>query len=181
MTNPKHSSIIKRTVFTTTIINGAVAPTFNALQFKLNDLPSYTEFTNLFEEYRITHIKVMFIPKWMTNNVMQNVNIYNPFFVYSIDKDDANVPASFNELWQRANAVTRDSLTKFSVSFKPHSASYQYTGAASGYSPSTGFINCDYPAVLYYGLKFGIEQSSAAQYIGYNIITTYTVQFRGVR
>ena len=59
---------IKRTYQATTV--GTDTGTFKAIgayDFKLSYLPAYTDFTNLFDQYRIVKVKIEFIPN-LTGN-----------------------------------------------------------------------------------------------------------------
>lgn len=172
---------LKRSRFIQVISATTLGPTYYALQFALSDFTTVNEFTQLFEQYRITKIRLQFMPKFLTENSMVNINANVPFIIVAPDPDDANVPVSANEIWQKAGCRTIQGNKPFTVNIYPKAATYLYTGAASGYGPSNNWINCDYPGVLYYGLKIVMEQTGVNGFYQYNIIGTYSLEFKGVR
>lgn len=171
---------IIRTVSLGTIASAALTNTYGAIQLSLDQLPSYTEFTNLFEEYKIDKIVLKFYPAQMTEND-NGTAASTPIFMYAIDKSDATAPASLNEMYQYAGLKIVNVLKPFTFKFYPCWSQYAYTGGASGYGTARGFLSCDYPAVKHYGVKYVMGLSGVASSSGYNVFAVFHMAFRGIR
>jgi len=80
-----------RTTNSLTIASHATLPQEYILTFTLDSLPNYTEFTNLFDAYRIVGVSVQFIPIVSGEpNAITSSAVIAPYVVTAIDHDDAN-------------------------------------------------------------------------------------------
>lgn len=151
-----------------TIIINNINPTFAGLNFSLNDLPNYTEFTALYDMYKINCVKLSFIPQMDINNSLTSVN--NPMasarFFSAIDYNDATAPTAIDDLRQYQTCKMTPILrTHKRVIFKPKildTSSYSISPWISTASPSTN----------YYGLKIGVEPMSSTS----STTMTYTIE-----
>lgn len=176
---------ITRNRFVTTIDapTGAL-PLLGSFQFAINDLPSYTEFTNLWDEFKICRITLHFVPRYMTNSIGSVAAYRVPMFAYIVDKNDANVPTSLDELLQYPACKVTNGLKTLRISFVPRVSTYLYTGGASGYASKVSYVDCNYPATLHYGFKYYFENTAtggANVICSYNIWASYKIRLRGVR
>jgi len=78
--------------YTTDTLNGAVG---GALAFKLSDVPSVSEFTNLYDYYKITGVAVTI--SWRATNLSAIETVNHalsgvPWMIYWTDRDDATIP-----------------------------------------------------------------------------------------
>lgn len=146
--------------------------TFGDLYFQLDDLPNYSEFTTLYDFYKILAVKVYFIP-------ISNVNIVsgtNPDLLTSttygnrmftvIDYNDRTVPTSLGELRQYNNCkVTPNEYhTRF---FHPRPVIAMDEDAISGGVYGIGqtkdvWVSTESNQCEWYGLKYGIEHLTMA-------------------
>lgn len=173
-------SLITRGLFYTGITSPAAVPAYYGYEFKLSDLPDYTEFTNLFDEYRILRIKLYFIPSIHTQN--NNNSYLVPWFLTAVDKDDASAPASYSAMLQYPGCKISTMQRKHYVSFSPRVATAVYGGpATTSYGSKSMYLDCGSPGVPHYGLKIGVGNSLTAGIYGYHIFAKYVVSFRGVR
>lgn len=138
---------------------------FGTLVFQLSDLPNYTDFTNLFEVYMITGVKVTFI--WDKNSAHNDTGVINPgdnSFIpnlyVSYDPDSITSPATINDLLERGDCKYKrmDKPLSFFVKPKVNISTYE-TAVTSGYINGNGWIDTANPGIDYYGLKFGIDGS----------------------
>lgn len=75
--------------------------------FSLDQLPNYSDFTNLYDFYKIKGIKISFIPTANvtlgTNTATNGLTLYNNRIFTVIDYNDAGVPTSIDELREYKN------------------------------------------------------------------------------
>lgn len=151
-----------------------------AYRFRLGDLPSYTEFTTLFDSYRLTGVKMVFTPRinstYATNN-LNNVGI----LYYARDLDDStNTDLSALMQYQDTKFVT--GYNAFSVYIRPKVTMEVYnTSVTSAYSMGSPWIDNNYPFVPYYGLKVYWDNTPLTEGVAYDVNATYYVKFKGVR
>lgn len=174
------SHVFVRAAFFSTITSAAAVPVFGGYQFALTDLPNSSEFTNLFDEYMIAKVSVMFMPNKLTLNT--NTAITTPYFLTVIDKDDAATPSSVNDLVQYPNCRFTSGNKRLVLTFKPrHTFNLYNGGVTDGYATRQGFIDCSNAGVPHYGVKFALEQSATASAYQYAVWVRYTIICRGVR
>lgn len=82
---------------------------YGVSEFKLNSLPNHTEFTNLFDQYRIIKVVVQCLPR--VTQVFQNasaapVNV----FTCAVDQTDVTTPISESDVLQYDNHKTLQAL-----------------------------------------------------------------------
>lgn len=63
-------------------INGTLSSQFN--------LPNYTDFTNLFDEFCIRKVDVMVLPNWSNAGMSQTIPGWLPWFIHAADYDDTS-------------------------------------------------------------------------------------------
>lgn len=155
-------SVLKATNISTNTTSGALLVAYN---FQLADLPNSAEFTALYDQYKITGIKLDFI--WRSTNISQ-VETQNtqqqgaPYMYYVIDQDD-NTAGTVNELREYSKAkrfIFDTGRRTCSVYFKPCVLSEMYlTALTTGYSPGWNrWIDCAAPTMPYYGFKAAVQQ-----------------------
>lgn len=117
-------------------------------------MPSHTEFTNLFDKYKLLSFTVEFIPKYDSNNIGGQYNL--PVIYYKYDSDDSTAPATISELMECAK-VRRWVLNRpLKLHCKyPCVAASLYNGLTTAYGVKRSpWIDLAYPAVPHYGIKF---------------------------
>lgn len=97
--------------------------TFQGLVFSLQNLPQYTDFTTLFDQYRINKIKMTLYPRQNVTNgtfpspttdAVQSCQVFSV-----IDMDDGTAPVGLDTLLQYQNLKTTRGLRQHSRTFKP--------------------------------------------------------------
>lgn len=133
-----------------TILSSTTTPVGFASAPSLSTFPNSTDFTNLFEQYRIVQHTFTFIPLLMSTSVQ------NPIYTW-IDQDDDTVPTGNLEAYQNMtmryspNGVTVERTLTPQISQDGGAQG----GVGSGYvAPSTN-LWCDEasPNIKYYGIK----------------------------
>lgn len=169
--------------------NSGLVDQFGSYQFKLSDCPNVSEFTALFDMYRITGVKITFYPTTQSVSISGGgtaVNIVTPRFITAIDEDDSTAPSTQEELLQYQTCRITTVNKKHTIYFKPKVASEIYASAVStAYgSPKTMWLNLSNTNVPHFGLKWCMESAGSTAPAGafsYKVNVKYYLQFRSVR
>lgn len=142
--------------------------------FRLSDLPDYTEYTNMFEQYRVNKVTLKITP--MATEVSAGGAVSSTatqsavIFHYCLDYDDAARPtasaAGVDALRQRSGYRMRNVYAgngkPIIISFSPKLLEEAYqSGVGTAYQPKkSSWIDEGYPNVLHYGVKCITESVS---------------------
>jgi len=153
-----------------TLATVAITPTLVGVNFSLNDIPGYLEFTNLFDYYKITGIRAKFIPYQTQSNSTSTINNASnvPIF-FCVDTSDNTPPLTVDELTEFQDCKISNLYSGFDIYFKPKFA--DATAAARD-----GWVACSNPSLNYYGLKYAIPATANA--MTYYLIYTFYVSFK---
>lgn len=126
-----------------------------AMQFQLDQTQNYTDFTQLFDRYKLSGVKVKFVP--LTTQAFPGASV--PMIAYAIDLDDATLPTSYDTVNTKYNVHKKRLDKACSIYIKPRLAQQIYSGLTSGYAigPKNTYIDCNDPGVPHYGLKFWLR------------------------
>lgn len=167
------------------ITNSPSADTFNNLSFQLSDLPNYTEFTNLFDAYKITGVSIKFVPAYTdTVSTTQLTAGDVGAFVWVVDYDDSTNFTSIDEAYQKQGAKVRYSARRpWTIFIRPR-ALMTGPGSAEFQTPagkSAPWLNCNATTagVVYRGIKWAWRQASYANHI--DVFCTYYLKFKNVK
>lgn len=137
------------------------------MRFQLDDVISHSDFTNLYDRYKITGAKVTFIPlaNMGYNSSSSSGNSGSatiPTISYSIDYDDSVMPNSSLDILDKMDARVRRLDKPFSVYVKNPKVSLavDISGGATtalGALSSAGYFNCANDSINFRGLKFWIR------------------------
>jgi hypothetical protein len=160
-----------------TITGSVTAEVDGAIAFSLGSLPDYTEFTALFDTYRILHVKIAFYPLFIDTSA----TVPYPPIITAIDYDDNNTLA-YSVLQEYDTALVSNSGTYFDRVLTPRIALAAYSGTFTSYSqPKAGtWVDCASPNVTHYGLKYALPITGAANAV-WQVELTYDLQFRDTR
>jgi len=147
-----------------TVNQQALLLTAGALKFGLSDLPDYTEFTSLFDDYRICAVEVSFVPKFNMLSVTTTSSVITPILVTVLDYDDNNTPSGISDLMEYDSVV----VTNFDKSCKrivcPRWTTAAYSGTSTwSYASNRGWVDAAYPDVYHYGIKYAIKPGASGQ------------------
>lgn len=173
----------------TIVCNGVVTSSTGAYSFKLSDLPNYTEFTALFDRYRITGVRLQVMPRISQQTVGGNATAataYSPVIAHTIDYDDATTPADINAINQYDSVKYQYEYKPFKVWIRPRAAQAQYgSGVFTSYGNSNPkqWMDVASPDITYYGWKWATNGYSAQltgnQY--WDVMATYYLEFMNPR
>ncbi len=174
----------RKFVLTNKILSGStvVAGTgkLGAEQVSLSLYGDATNYTRIFDQYRITHVK------WTFTNVGSNSNTntpLTPFIYYAADFDDQSRPPTKGGVLNMDN-VKKDSLTpgkQVHVNVKPRLATSLYNnGLTTGYGlgPQAAWVDCASTQIPHYGMKYCVDNMLDTNYT-VDLETTIWVEFRG--
>jgi hypothetical protein len=149
-----------------------------AYPFALSQLPSYSEFANLFDKYRITTVDLTFSYWFQAEqpSVPGGTTLATvwPAAYFYMDDDDAAIPTVKSEVLERMSlqrasfAPTRQTI---SVTIKPRWTQNR-AGTSSNLAPVGSWIDMATPSVQHYGVKAWIDH--------YNTGSTAIISLSGV-
>lgn len=157
--------------------------TYYAMYFQLNQLPNYTEFTNLFDEYMIRKVRVTFVNTACSTitGADQVAGRNPPTLYYVIDYDDASAPPNVDAMLQYPGVRYVNSLfRRKSFVLRPKAQAVVYSAGTATGSRTNMWIDCSTPEVPHYGMKFALTAAPNGL-IYYTVFVRYQLVFRGVR
>lgn len=160
-------------------INGStVVDTFGGVYFRLVDVPSATDFTNLFDMYRIDKVQIRFMPRANSAEAGTNQGLIKLFT--AIDYDDITAPTSLAEILQYQTCKVTSSNRITTLTLKPKFASEVYQSAVStGYGARNGWLDCSNTAIQHYGVKWALQQLPAGSQ-SFDLHVKYFLSFKNV-
>jgi hypothetical protein len=143
-----------------------------AWPFALNQVPASTEFTTLFDKYRITSIDLTF-SYWRTGHPPGTTDDVWPAMYLFMDDDDSAIPTTKSEVLERMS-VQRVSFSPMrqtiSVKITPRWVQSR-AGTSTNIAPLNSWIDMSTPGVQHYGVKAWVDyynSSSGNVQIGAN-------------
>lgn len=157
------------------------------LEFRLNQLPNYTEFTTMFDAYRINKVVLSFKPNFIESNVNASFATtgYIPDIGVVIDYDSqATNPSNMNELRQYSNFREYKANRAFKVVVVPRTAGMIYKGPAStAYCQSRPrlWLDCENPDVPHYGVNYFTAPAGANNLWNLVVTAIFYIACKGTR
>jgi hypothetical protein len=159
------------------ITGSTTGETDGAVTVTLASFPDYTDFTNLFDTYRILQAVVEFNPLFLDTTATTN---YPPLATV-IDYDDGNSTA-YAQLEEYDSFMITQTGQYFQRVFTPRIALAAYSGTFTSYSqPKAGtWIDVASTGVVHYGLKYALPICGAANSV-WSVTVHAILQFRESR
>jgi hypothetical protein len=174
----KTYTFVRSVQLTPLTVTTAMDTTF-AYTFTLSAFPDASDFTNLFDQYRIGIVRVAFFPQGGASAVINSV------IGTAIDYDDSSSGLALGQLEEYSSFQLNSLQKTFWRTFQPRAAQAAYSGVFTSFArmPASTWIDCASPAVLYYGLKGQIPAStiSGGPFIAYNVSVSAILQFKNSR
>lgn len=171
----------KRTLYTpTSLISSSTADVPFSFRFRLVDLPpaAVTDFTGLYDQYKIRAVKVSIIPR--SNDYGSGITAARIFSV--LDYDDSIIPGSLNEILQYQNVKMTTYGKVHSRYFKP---SVNFQGGILGTTNNMAlpkknvWIDIASTDVPHFGMKGVITPTSGA--LAFDLKVEYYLAMKNVR
>lgn len=155
-----------------------VGERFLTVNFSLNDVPNYTEFTAMFQLYKINAVKLHILPPQTMSNSLLTINNAQPSArLFSCIDTTGNAYATINDM--RQNQTLR-----FTSVLRPHKR-YVYKpkildGSSYNVSP---WMSTSSPSTNYYCLDLGCEPigSTTTTSMTFSIEATLYLSFKGTK
>lgn len=154
-------------------------------KFRLADLPGYNDFLSLYEQYKITGVKLRFIPRIGSESTApaSSATIMSPL-AYCIDRganDQVGGPVTFSSLMEHQDVKVISSLRPFSI-WIGQVASHTSADAQTQVAYQRSWLDTEVSnsfIVDHHGLKFAFaETSSAERQVSFSVFATYYVKCR---
>ena len=147
------------------ILNSNIANGYGFV-FTLNMLPNYTDFTGLYDRYRILKVEITLMPTFNSSDptttadgnypIVGSGNFYIPWVMVAEDWDQASPPTSESQMltYDNMRLLTMDKTKKFTVYPRPllvtTSGLYADAGGSNG-EPT--WCSTQFAGVNHYGLR----------------------------
>lgn len=162
-------------------------------QYTLASLPSVSEFTSLFDEYKINAIKVTFRPRYDTISP-QDLVIASPqpqaYAHYIVDPGSTVIPAgtytstTLNTFLENSGVKTVTLNKPFSIYWKPKVSAQLLGGGTGSEVIKGGWVKTSDTAVTYRGYHMFLQQNNFTTTGGavqLDIFVTYYMIFKNMR
>lgn len=171
-----------------TLVQGA-GESLGAIYFQLADVPGYTEFTALFDQYRITKVVMKMMPQtreWVNQQDPAAFRVTG-FLATILDFDDSVAPASIAAMQQYDNfkyqnvACGEDHVRV--VYPRTDSSALVAAGTYTGSTNAGGsWIDCGTPTTVQFGIKYGLSAYLISTMVQrYDIMFQYWLEFKHLR
>lgn len=158
--------------------NGVGNYQFGYFKFKLNDLPNSTDFTNLYERYKIIGVKLRFIPQ-KGDGAEVGTNAYMSPLAIAVNRGNISLTAddrTFANLLETQDARIYSTQKPFSV-YIPYPKFYAPGDGITQAQEKSGWLQKSASAVHHFGLQYAWQFSAAAAVSSsMTVIGTYYVK-----
>lgn len=172
----------KRTVILSGI-STATATTFGAKAFSLNELPDFSEFQNLYDQFRINKIVWKLVPN--ANNADAGATQRLPQIHSVLDYTDSTAPTSLDELVQynnyRMTMGSRIHSRKLTPVFLDNVYVTSVTQRAGNPNFKKWLSTSNSTDVVHHGIKYAIGSTATAGAITYTPYVTFYISCKSVK
>ena len=164
-----------------------------SLGFQLASLPGYTDFTQLFDEYKVVKLEYLFMPRYTSatygdGTTLTGTNIDQAGdIITAIDQDGAFSNGSMVSMLQYGNCKFHQGGKMFKVVYKPAAFTSLQTNPTLGTTANVGKLTNQWIALTggnsvdFYGLNFAINAigyNCPQAGVVYDVYTRATIDFR---
>jgi len=172
-----------RQILSDGVASSASAVTSYNKYFTLADIPGYTGFTPIFDQYRLSAIRVRIVPNNNAIGLVTNstTNIVSLYCVLDYDNVSSITTTAGAEYYD--NCIQLLSGETMERTFRPRAAVALYGGAFTSYgNVDDMWIDSANTAVQHYGLKIFVPQSTSGQTLlqSWQITYEYFFEFRSL-
>lgn len=153
------------------------------LAFTLGGLPNASEFTTLFDQYKIQGIKVRFMPRGNVSEINNATANAITSLATVIDYDDAATPTGVAQLAQYTNFKLTRSDRQLTRYFKPRinvGAINSVAGGVQNKMNTTAWLDCSVDTTEHYGMKVVIAEPPVSTTV-FDMLVTMYLAFKNVR
>lgn len=173
-----------RVAKTTLSYNNDGGDKFFSYTFRIDGLPNVSEFTSVFDQYKITAVKLHFVPRWTTSELYTTgVTLQMPNLVTAFDGSDAVIPTSVDNVLEYDSCRIHGPLNKMITRvIYPSAATPVFrSGASSAYGRYGGWVDCAYPDVQFFGFRAALLGVPTVNTFHVDVYATYYLEFRNTK
>lgn len=178
------SFCVRRITTATDVTQQANAVTNPTYQFKLQDLPSYAEFQNLFDQYRFKAVRMTFRPRFNLATITSIATAIFPRLRSVIDYDDNGALPTVSDALQfpSLKETNFDEDHTRIIAPKIFGTAYDGTMISLGPSLKAPWMDTAVPGIAHYGIKTLVEGGVIGQtnLQSWSVELEYFVEFRNV-
>lgn len=167
------------------VIRQALGDSFGTFSFNLGQLPEAAALTSLFQQYRFDLAEVWLRPMFRANSILdEGATVLIPQLYIAADPNDGSSWSTINDALNASNVFQTDDARGVAFRLIPLPQLEVFSGGVavpSGTSDAPIWCNCSDPGVRHYGVKYAITGSVGAGFQAWNVVSRYTVTFRGAR
>lgn len=147
--------------------------------FKLSDVPDYTEFTSLFDLYKIDKISVTVLPRvseWSGTDMTG--------YLFSVMDYDGGAVSSRATMFSYDNFQVTPFNKNRTFTFKPRTLQFAQGSALNSVSKPSQWLDCNSPGVEHFGLVLGCDSIGGAgsgQGQTWDLFIDYHMSFKTTR
>jgi len=178
--------------YTATATSVTDTPVAKAFSFQLTDLPNVTEYSSLFDQYKISGVQLRIVPKVaMTTQGSSTGTIQTVGYgqvVTAIDFDDAANPTAKDELLQYQNAKVTQASRLHTRFIKPRILDTVWVNSiSSGYqSVRPGWVDLANTNMPHYGIKLWVDApansgGTTSSSVAYDVYAVYYFKCKNTR
>lgn len=146
-----------------------------ALSFNLSQVPSYTNFTQLYDMYRITYVVLKFVVKHNVSDMTGGASDLIPIVHSAPDYNDAFAPASIAALLNQGGYKRKRLIGPQTYKVKP-STLIATSGGSFNTPKWRDWQSTASPTIPHYGYKFFVENAAASASVNVDIYCTMYFQ-----
>lgn len=185
----KRITYVTRTVQKESLLLNGQIWSSRSYTFKLSDLVSYSEFTNLFDQYKIEKVKLQFFPRFSENIIVgavgTGVSHQTNSILWNCNSEDGSQRLfSESDALQAMSAKMRIANDPFTVWCKPKFQVEAATNLAiAAAKPTIGFLDTDNYGVVHYGNEIAgySPAAQAGQQSEWKCYATYYLALKDVK
>lgn len=153
------------------ISTDGINPSLTAILFTLDQLPDYTDFTRMFQTYKIARVDITWTPEYteLTDAALVS-NAVNVQFNTAIDQASSASPTSVDEVLQYQTCKSTGITNQ-------HKRSIRVGMLMNSVMPCSCMITTQQPSERHYGLKIGIPPTGVA--MTFRSKATYFIELAG--
>lgn len=170
----------KRT-FAGSPVSSSTSPVFGAYTLQFSNLPNNSDFTNLFDMYRINKIVVKWVPNHDASEIGSTKGI--PDFHSVLDFTDGNAPTSLNEMYEYQSWRMTRGTRIHTRSFIPSVLidALEITPNQASAPKFKQWISTAQTDVAFLGVKYAVGATTASADVSFTPYVTYYYSCKSVK
>lgn len=179
---PRSTAIVKTQpkYFIGNLTSSNAAAVLGAMSFTKTSAGDSSSMSAVFDQYRITKIKVFII----SNNTPQAPGASTAIAqVYTaIDYDDAVAPSTVTEVLNYDNSMIHVAGANATRTFRPKVIGYVYGGGSTaGEVKESPWLDCATSSIEHFGLKYCVTQGTSTNQLSWSLWAQLFIEYKNAR